>query len=228
MLRGWSGVCIKREGAHFLFPSRSRSCEPDEGHRIPTLEAEKMGQLGAWTIPDHLWAVTGGRMKSCFPGTLLPPVSWLQYVPRQLCPGPQVCTSVHACDHRIGRHSTCTLHMNLMHILVCGYTCRPWADPDQLRCLRSKTSEAAIHSDASSFELLSPAFGAEVPRRTDTVLNWRGCLGWLGSPPAQVLEPVGGFKMQEGEGLTLSAVSLTVLESHLCTVCLMDLGQVPN
>lgn len=78
------------------FLSHSRGCEPDEGHHIPTWEAEKMGQLGAWMTPGHLWAVTGGGMRSYFWRDTILPVSWLQYVPYQLCPGS---SGIHKCTY---------------------------------------------------------------------------------------------------------------------------------
>lgn len=77
------------------FLSRSRGCEPDEGHCIPTWDAEKMGQLGAWMIPGHLWAVTR-KNEVLFSGDTILPVSWLQYVPCQLCPGS---SGIHKCTY---------------------------------------------------------------------------------------------------------------------------------
>lgn len=142
-------------------------------------------------------------------------------MPCQLCPGSPgkhtcACMQSQIWTHNCV-HSYVSQHVFYARIFV-------WSHILSIhRCFRSKSSEIVSQSHPSSFKKFSQAFGAEVPKRTNPVLSWSG----LGSPPpAWMTEHVGGFKMQEGEGLIPSAGSLKVLESPLCTWYLMDPGHL--
>lgn len=110
VLCGWSGVCFKRGKDSFPLPS----CVTPEAvsqMRVtpsPTWEAEKMGQLGAWMIPQnkadpgHLWAVAGGRIKSCCLRTLYFLSLGHSLWHASYAQGPLVSTRVCACTLRFG------------------------------------------------------------------------------------------------------------------------------
>lgn len=148
-------------------------------------------------------------------------------MPCHLCPGSPgkhtcACMQSQIWTHNCV-HAYISQHVSYAHICV-------WPWPHILfihRCFRSKVFETVSPNHPSSFKKFSQAFGAEVAKRTNPVLSWSGHTGCLGSPPpAWVTEQVGGFKMQEGKGLILSVGSLKVLESPLCTWCLINPGHL--
>lgn len=100
----------------------------------------------------------------------------------------------------------CIPCMYIMYTLVC---CRTYC-AGQHRCFRNQTSERASHSHPSTF-MLGQRYRKELTQCSTGVVN-------RVPPPARLLERVVVLRCRKGEGLAISAVSLKVLEGHLCTI----------